>query len=212
MGMRLQRVLWYGWLSSLVLAGGSGAWAADGEPPTAVVSRLLAAISQAGTAQQGKLVSRPPSSEAPLAHAAPILLDIPGISQRTLGQHWQEHSAAEQQEFIALFTQLLTQVALPKSAMFFRSLEMTATTQHVSDQQAVVHTTLRHPTEGQMAIDYLLGRPSHTWRIYDVLVDGVSLAANLRVQFNQIITQHSYGELLRRLREKLAQATLQATR
>ena len=91
------------------------------------------------------------------------------------------------------------------------ALEMTATTERLSGQQAVVHTSLRHPTEGQLGIDYVLVRSGNAWRIHDVVLDGVSLAANLRAQFNQIITQYSYAELLRRMREKLAHATLQAT-
>jgi phospholipid transport system substrate-binding protein len=182
------------------------------ENPTAVVSRLLAAISQAGTAKQDQLVSRPHPRDASMASATPTLLDIPGISRRTLGQHWETRSSTEQQEFIALFSQLLAQVAFPKSAVFFRSLETTATTERISGRQAAVHTTLRHATEGQIAVDYVLVRPSDTWQIHDVLLDGVSLVTNLQAQFNQIITQHSYAELLRRLHKKLAQATLQAAR
>jgi phospholipid transport system substrate-binding protein len=186
--------------------------AAEVDTPTAVVDRLIAAISRVGTAEPGNVVRSEPPGDATAATAAHAMLDVPGMSQRTLGKHWEGRSIAEQQEFIALFTQLLSQIVFPKSAAFFHSLKMTATTERITGQEAVVQTMLRHPKEGHIAIDYLLVRPGDTWRIHDVVLDGVSLATNLRAQFNQIITQHSYPELLRRMREKLAHATLQAAR
>jgi phospholipid transport system substrate-binding protein len=194
-----------------LLWGGGVGLAAEADTPTAVVYRLIAAISRVGTAAQGNLASSEPA-DATTANAARIMLDVPAMSQQMLGKHWEGRSPAEQQEFIALFTQVLSQIVFPKSAAFFHALKMTTTTERMTGQQAVVHTTFRHPKEGHIAIDYLLVRPADTWRIHDVVLDGVSLATNLRSQFNQIITQHSYPELLRRMREKLAHATLQAAR
>jgi ABC-type transporter MlaC component len=208
---RLWRGLWCVCFSGLLLWVGGFGLAAEADTPTAVVYRLIAAISRVGTAEQGNLVSREPA-DATTADVAHVMLDVPAMSQQTLGKHWEGCSPAERQEFIALFTQLLSQLVFPKSAAFFHSLKMTATTERITGQQAVVKTTLHHPKEGHIAIDYLLVRPGDTWRIHDVVLDGVSLATNLRSQFNQIITQHSYPELLRRMREKLAHATLQAAR
>jgi len=41
------------------------------------------------------------------------------------------------------------------------------------------------------------------WRVQDILLDDVSLAGNLQSQFNKIITENSYADLLRRMRDKL---------
>jgi phospholipid transport system substrate-binding protein len=177
-----------------------------------VVQRLIAAIRRAGMADQSNQVGSERPSETVMANVTHTILDIPAMSQRTLGKHWAERSPAERQEFIGLFTQLLSQIAFPQSAVLFGTLEMTVTDERITGQQAVVNTTLHHPKEGHIAIVYLLVRHHNTWRIHDVLLDSVSLAANLRSQFNQIITQHSYAELLRRIREKLAHTTLQTAR
>jgi phospholipid transport system substrate-binding protein len=40
------------------------------------------------------------------------------------------------------------------------------------------------------------------WRAYDVVIEGVSLVSNYRTQFNRIIQQSSYGELVNKLRAK----------
>jgi phospholipid transport system substrate-binding protein len=40
------------------------------------------------------------------------------------------------------------------------------------------------------------------WRVYDVLIEHVSLVGNYRSQFNRIIQQSGYADLLQRLKSK----------
>jgi len=40
------------------------------------------------------------------------------------------------------------------------------------------------------------------WRVYDVLIEGVSLVGNYRTQFNKIIQQSSYDELVKKMKTK----------
>jgi phospholipid transport system substrate-binding protein len=51
-------------------------------------------------------------------------------------------------------------------------------------------------------IDYRMLRQGDRWRIYDVSIEGVSLVANFRTQFNTVIRTSSYEELVRRLRSR----------
>jgi phospholipid transport system substrate-binding protein len=120
-----------------------------------------------------------------------------------LGKHWQARTPAEQQEFIALLEQLFTKVAYPKSAEFFSGLEMNIAKENIAGQRATVKTTIKHPKEGLVSVDYRLVQDSNSWRVQDILLDDVSLAGNLQSQFNKIITENSYAELLRRMRDKL---------
>lgn len=213
MVMRLRWVLGCGWLCCLLLCGGvSFGLAAEVNNPTAVVHRLVAAISGAQAASQGTLAGGGHDNGVVTPSVTQVIFDIPGVSQRTLGKHWKERSPAERQEFITLFEQLLSRVAFPKSAAFFHALDLTISDERIDGQKAVVKTTVRHPTEGNISIDYRLVQQDETWRVRDILLDDVSLATNLRSQFNQIITKHSYPELLRRMREKLTKAMLQAAR
>jgi phospholipid transport system substrate-binding protein len=135
------------------------------------------------------------------------LIDLPGISQETLGKHWAQLTPTERDEFMALFAQLLIHVAFPQSASFFQKLKMTVTAEHIRGEKATVSTYVEHAVEGKIDIDYRLSRENRGWRIYDVELDGVSLSRNLRGQFQQIIRHSSYAELLRRMREKLEHAT-----
>ena len=129
--------------------------------------------------------------------------DIHAVAQRTLGKHWQARTPAEQQAFIVLLEQLFTKVAYPKSAEFFHGLEISFAQETITGQRATVKTTVKHPKEGLVAVDYRLVQASSVWRVQDILLDDVSLAANLQSQFHKIITENSYAELLRRMHDKL---------
>ena len=181
-----------------------GAYAvAEPEGPTQLVQRLMQAINSIKPTDNGGLSATDEAKNMAAAKEANAILDIPAVGQRTLGKHWQARTPAEQQEFLALLEQLFTKVAYPKSAEFFHGLEMSIAKENITGQRATVKTTVKHPKEGLVSVDYRLVQENGTWRVQDILLDDVSLAANLQSQFHKIITEHSYAELLRRMRDKL---------
>lgn len=179
-------------------------WGTEIESPTHTVNRLMASISS----QPHWIASRdtPPAVAAVNADDALALFDLPGVSRKLLGKHWQRLTSTEQDEFMALFAQLLIHVAFPQSATFFSGLEVTVTGERIRGRQATVATYVEHETEGQIDIDYRLIHQEGVWLIRDIKLDGVSLSRNLRAQFQQIIRHDSYAELIRRMREKLEHA------
>src|SRR5205823_8192457 len=176
---------------------------AESEPPMQLVQRLVQAIIRVKPSKNGTLSAADQAANAATAKEANAILDLPAVAQRTLGKHWQARTPAEQQEFIALLEQLFTKVAYPKSAEFFHDLEVNFAKENVTGQRATVKTTVRHPKEGLVSVDYRLVQEGGVWRVQDILLDDVSLAGNLQSQFNKIITENSYAELLRRMRDKL---------
>lgn len=55
----------------------------------------------------------------------------------------------------------------------------------------------------EVPIDYRLLKRGERWRVYDVSIEGVSLIANYRTQFNSVIRTSSYDELLRKMRSRV---------
>jgi phospholipid transport system substrate-binding protein len=168
-----------------------------------LVQRLVQAISRMKPTNNSTLSAAEQATNAAAAKEANAILDIPAVGQRTLGKHWQARTPAEQQAFIALLEQLFTKVAYPKSAEFFHGLEINFAKENITGQRATVKTTVKHPKEGLVSVDYRLVQDSSAWRVQDILLDDVSLTANLQSQFNKVITENSYAELLRRMRDKL---------
>jgi phospholipid transport system substrate-binding protein len=199
-----------GWLSCmlivLVLLGLAGVGkTTEADSPTQLVQRLIQTIGSIKKTHNGHLSASDQAHNAAAAKMANAILDIPEVSRRALGRYWKERTPTEQQEFIALLEELFAKVAYPKSAEFFSDLKVKVTDERITDKQAVVRTTVTRAKEGLISVDYRLSQNSDTWRVRDILLDDVSLAMNLRSQFKKIITEHSYEELLRRMREKLAE-------
>ncbi len=182
-----------------------GGVAAASESPTHVVNNLVQAIGSMKAVENGALPPNAMTQNAAAAETANAILDIPQVSQRVLGRYWKQRTPREQQEFATLLTDLFVHVAYPKSAEFFNDLEVQVTGERITGERAVVKTTVSDPKEGLISVDYRLQQHNGTWRIRDIVLDDVSLARNLRSQCHKIITEHSYDELLRRMRDKLAE-------
>ena len=197
------KVLYCVLICVLIVSSHGAHAAAAPESPTQLVQRLVKAINSIKPTSNGDLPAAERAANVAAAKEANAILDIPAVGQRTLGKHWQTRTPAEQQEFITLLEQLFAQVAYPKSAEFFNGLEINVAKENIAGQRATVQTTVKHPKEGLVSVDYRLVQNSGGWRVQDILLDDVSLAANLQSQFNKIITENSYAELLRRMRDKL---------
>jgi phospholipid transport system substrate-binding protein len=82
------------------------------------------------------------------------------------------------------------------------------TRESITQDRAVVQTTLvDQTTSGQLPVEYWLVHKDQRWAVFDVIVDGVSLALNYRAQFAQIIQSSSYDTLLQRIKGKVAEAS-----
>jgi phospholipid transport system substrate-binding protein len=75
----------------------------------------------------------------------------------------------------------------------------------VEGDQAIVRTALVLKEGGQMPLDYKMHNVSDRWKVYDLSVDGISLVANYRAQFNKVIRSASYETLVERLKSHNAE-------
>ena len=126
------------------------------------------------------------------------IFDFTEMSKRTLGRHWDQRTPAERQDFARLFTELIQRSYFSRidehgsEKTVFRG-------ETVDGQHAVVRTTLLLTHGSQMPLDYSMQNTSDRWRVYDLSIDGISLVANYRAQFNRIIRTSSYVDLVTRL-------------
>jgi phospholipid transport system substrate-binding protein len=187
------------WLSSLALAA-SGA-------PTEFIRRTTDSILQVfedpqlqGSAHREERLTR-------LRHIANTAFDWQEIAQRALATHWRERTPQERQEFTELFREAVQEMYLERmeTAAQRRLQEKQAILyggEQVNDQRAVVGTTVVTRRYRQIPMEYRLRESDGQWRIYDMVIMGVSLVNNYRAQFHRIITQSSYQGLLRQLKTR----------
>ena len=141
---------------------------------------------------------------AAIRKEAESIFDFPETAKRALGRHWQSLSAAEQSEFVSLFTDLLEQAYLVKIERYSGE-PIVYTGDSIEGELATVKTKFTTKQGTEIPIEYRLLRHGDRWLVYDVFIEGVSLIANYRTQFDRIMRTGSYQELARRLRAKQAE-------
>jgi phospholipid transport system substrate-binding protein len=126
------------------------------------------------------------------------IFDFGEMAKRSLGQHWSPRTPAEREEFVRLFTALIQQSYISKVDQH-GSEKMTVRGETVDGDHALVRTILVLNGGGEMPLDYRMHDRSGRWQVYDLSVDGISIVANYRAQFNKVIRISSYEALVTKL-------------
>jgi len=140
-----------------------------------------------------------PQRRTAILTVAGTIFDFGEMAKRSLGQHWAARTPAERSRFVALFTDLIQHSYIAKvdqhggARMVFRG-------ETVAGDQAVVQTKIPLSNGSEMPLDYRLHRMDDRWQVYDLSLDGISLVANYRAQFNKVIRIDSYETLVAKLR------------
>ncbi|HSF07080.1 MAG TPA: ABC transporter substrate-binding protein [Methylomirabilota bacterium] len=164
-----------------------------------VVQTIEAAASRPEPARAGR--SQTPAPRMEIRRLAAELFDFGEVGRRALGRHWTGRSPEEQTEFIALFTELLERAYVGKIEAYSGE-QILYTNEVVDGDYAVVRSRVNTRRRAEIALDYRLHRTDGGWKVYDVLIDGVSFVSTYRSEFNRIIQLHSWDELMDRLRNK----------
>ncbi len=177
-----------------------GAWAG---PPTDQlregVDRVVKILKDPAVAGDEKADER----RAAISTVADEIFDFGEAARRSLGQHWAQRTAAEREEFVRLFTELVRRTYFSRVDQY--NSEMTFRGDAVDGDHAIARTTLRLGKGGEMSLDYLMHHLRGRWRVYDLHIDGISVVANYRAQFNKIIRTSSYEALVTTLRSRQAE-------
>ena len=128
--------------------------------------------------------------------------DFREMAQRSLGLHWKDRSPQERDEFVSLFADLLERF-YHKRIESYTDEEILYTGEQSEDKFAAVSTKIISRKENlEVPVEYKVIRRDDQWKVYDVVIEGVSLVSNYRSQFNRIIRTSSYAELVRKMRVK----------
>ncbi len=122
------------------------------------------------------------------------------MSKRSLGPQWNKLDETQRQEFVDLFQQLLVRSYAGKIEGYSGERIQYLNERDEGDY-AEVRTKLIS-RKGELPVDYRLLNKFGEWRVYDIVVDGISLASNYRGQFTKIIRSASYEDLVEKLRSK----------
>ena len=129
--------------------------------------------------------------------------DFRQMAKRSLGPYWRRQTAEQQDKFVRIFTDLLEKAYLARIESYHRD-KIIYRGERLSGDYAEVDSKIITPRGREYSLDYLMYRTGNDWKIYDVVVENVSLVNNYRSQFDDVIDRYSYQELVRRMEQKLS--------
>jgi phospholipid transport system substrate-binding protein len=131
------------------------------------------------------------------------IFDFEELSKRTLGRDWKKMSAEQQTEFVKLFKQLLQGVYADRLLAYSDQEVIFDKEIMLKKGSAEVQSYLQTSDGKKIPLFYRLTDKSGGWKVYDVVIEGVSMVKNYRTQFRQILSKGSPDELIETLREKV---------
>ena len=175
---------------------------AQGSPTEA----MRITVSQALEILQNQELKKPEHTDervTRLKQIADVRFDYEEMAKRSLGGQWDKLAERERQEFVDLFTELLTATYVEQMHAYSGE-EVTFLNERIQGDHAEVKTILVGK-KTEIPMDYRLMKKGDDWKTYDVVFDGISLVRNYRGQFAAILRSSSYEHLVQILHEKNAQ-------
>ena len=130
------------------------------------------------------------------------MFDEVELSRRALAKNWTKLNAAQRQEFIPLFRQVLENAYADKILAYTNEKIVYDRERMVSENQAEVQTRVLTSSKS-IPINYRMIQKGGNWKVYDVVIENVSLIQNYRTQFNEILANKTPEQLLQTLRKKV---------
>jgi len=131
------------------------------------------------------------------------MFDQAELSKRALARNWSRLNPAQQQEFMDLFEQVLEKAYIDKILSYTNEKVIFYRENSISANQVEVQSKIVTASK-EIPIFYRVILKDNTWKVYDVVVENVSLVLNYRTQFNEILANHTPEQLLGILRKKVS--------
>ncbi len=122
------------------------------------------------------------------------------MSRRALGIHWKSRTPQERQEFVTVFQDLLENSYAGK-VEGYRGERFVFGKEALDLPYAEVRTKIITPAGEEYSVNYRLLKDGDRWRVYDIVIEGVSLVNNYRSQFADLLAKGSFGDMMKKLRE-----------
>lgn len=198
--MSLKTVFAY-WLAALMLASAS-VYAADAGPDALVKStadEVLAILKKDADIKSGD------QQKAIQLIDAKVLphFDFAYMTQLAVGKNWARATAAQKQQLIGEFRRLLVRT-YSSSLTEYRNqtIEYKPSNTAPNANEATVKTLINQPGGQPLEIDYSMHKVNNAWKVYDIVVDNVSLVTNYRNSFSTTVRQSGIDGLIKMLAER----------
>ena len=137
-----------------------------------------------------------------LEQAADETFDYVYLSRMTLGRNWLKLDDSQRSEFVDLYRQLLEKNYMGQLLKYTDEKVVFNKQTMLSDTKAEVDSNVVS-SDKKIPITYRLIQRDGDWKVYDLVIEGISMVSNYRTQFNDILSRQTPAEMLAILRKKV---------
>lgn len=132
------------------------------------------------------------------------IFDFNEVSKRALARNWKKFSPDEKKAFADVFSEFLGNTYIDRIQGQYHNEKIVFESQELlNEKKAIVRTKIVRETV-EIPVLYRMKLSNGEWKVYDVIVEGISLIKNYRVQFHKILKKETPLQLIQRLDKKLA--------
>jgi len=120
-----------------------------------------------------------------------------------MGQNWRAATPEQKRQLVDAFRTLLVRTyASALAAYSEQKFDFRPLRAKPSDTDVMVQVRVLQPGAQPVPIDYAMEKTAAGWKVYDVMVGGVSLVANYRTEFATVVRNSSIDGLIKDLQAK----------
>ena len=177
--------------------------AVPADAPDAVTKHLLSTMQGCGAKLGAPTAGPECSGNAIESHIA-----MARLARWLMGPFWDGLGSEKQADFEQLLARLLRALVYQRASEFLATTRFEYGATQTQGNEALVEVAVVNAEEERVALSFRLNRADGNWQVWDVWLDGVSLANNIRKQVQSVVAKHSYDELVKRMRQKIDDASM----
>jgi len=140
-------------------------------------------------------------------------VDFDEATRLAVGRGWAQATPEQKKKLVAEFRNMLVRTySNAISAYEGQTMKVQPVRMKPGDTDATVHNQFIRPGARPVLVDYSMRKTDKGWKIYDIVIEGVSLVLTYRSEFDAVVKQDGIDGLIRRLGQKNTPAAVGATK
>jgi len=182
-----------------------------GQTPDVVIHSATDAMTTKLTADKAKIATNPTHVESIVRELVLPHVDADAVARRVLAKHWKGANPDQQQRFTAEFQSYLVRFYAKAFANYDGEKIQIGSNPEVDDRgNATVKTEILRKNGQPIPVAYRMAPAGETWKMYDVVIEGISLVQSKKDEFGPLITSKGLDKVIADLADVNAKSTIGA--
>lgn len=137
-------------------------------------------------------------------------MDVDWIGRFVLGQYWRQASEEQKTEYTALYRTFLIKTYVSRFREYTGETFKIIDARQTDPGEYTVYTVIERPKAENVRVDYRVREEGKSFRVFDIIVEGVSLLATQRSEFGSVIQRQGLEGFLKKLDARVKKLSQQA--